>query len=99
MQAQQMQTRALLDLVAIERGQRQPNAPLPAADRLWRYGLGLHLIKGQPVPRSSHIDPKSDHLSFQVRRGQSQTCRGTGRRLHVLRCAACIVQQLAQLPL
>ncbi|KAL4452469.1 hypothetical protein ABPG75_008131 [Micractinium tetrahymenae] len=33
---------------------------------LWRYGLGLHLIKGQPVPRSSCIDPKSDHLSFQA---------------------------------
>lgn len=33
---------------------------------LWGYGMGLHLIKGQPVPRSKHIDPKSDHLSFQV---------------------------------
>lgn len=33
---------------------------------LWGYGMGLHLIKGQPVPRSKHIDPKSDHLSFQA---------------------------------
>lgn len=33
---------------------------------MWRYGLGLHLIKGQPVPRESRIDPKSDHLSFQA---------------------------------
>ncbi|PRW32522.1 metallothiol transferase isoform A [Chlorella sorokiniana] len=33
---------------------------------LWRYGLGLHLIEGEPVPRSSEIDPKSDHLSFQA---------------------------------
>ncbi|PRW57501.1 metallothiol transferase [Chlorella sorokiniana] len=33
---------------------------------LWRYGLGLHLIKGTPVPRSSVIDPKTDHLSFQA---------------------------------
>lgn len=40
--------------------------PLRAGRRLWRYGLGLHLIKGIPVPRSSEIDPKSDHLSFQV---------------------------------
>ena len=40
--------------------------PPSPARRLWRYGLGLHLIKGQPVPRSTHIDPKADHLSFQV---------------------------------
>ncbi|KAI7838098.1 hypothetical protein COHA_008106 [Chlorella ohadii] len=33
---------------------------------MWRYGLGLHLIEGEPVPRSSEIDPKSDHLSFQA---------------------------------
>lgn len=33
---------------------------------LWGYGVGLHLIKGQPVPRSSKIDPKADHLSFQA---------------------------------
>ena len=30
--------------------------------RLWRYGLGLHLIEGEPVPRSSQIDP-SEPLS------------------------------------
>lgn len=33
---------------------------------LWGYGIGLHLIAGQPVPRSARIDPRSDHLSFQV---------------------------------
>ncbi|KAI3438299.1 hypothetical protein D9Q98_000733 [Chlorella vulgaris] len=33
---------------------------------LWGYGMGLHLIKGTPVPRSKQIDPKSDHLSFQA---------------------------------
>lgn len=44
---------------------RARTAP-PCPCRLWRYGLGLHLIKGKPVPRSSCIDPKSDHLSFQV---------------------------------
>jgi catechol 2,3-dioxygenase-like lactoylglutathione lyase family enzyme len=33
---------------------------------LWGYGIGLHLIAGQPVPRSTRIDPRSDHLSFQV---------------------------------
>lgn len=32
--------------------------------RLWRFGLGLHLIKGTPVARPAAIDPKSDHLSF-----------------------------------
>lgn len=44
--------------------------------RLWRYGLGLHLIKGTPVPRSSVIDPKSDHLSFQVGRLHQAACLG-----------------------
>jgi catechol 2,3-dioxygenase-like lactoylglutathione lyase family enzyme len=33
---------------------------------LWGYGIGLHLIAGQPVPRSTRIDPRSDHLSFQT---------------------------------
>lgn len=33
---------------------------------LFNYGIGIHLIGGQPVARSSKIDPKSDHLSFQV---------------------------------
>lgn len=34
----------------------------PPSCRLWRYGLGLHLIEGEPVPRSSQIDP-SEPLS------------------------------------
>lgn len=33
---------------------------------LFNYGIGIHLIAGQPIPRSSKIEPKSDHLSFQV---------------------------------
>ena len=37
-----------------------------AGSWLHGYGIGLHLIKGEPVTRSSHIDPKSDHLSFQA---------------------------------
>ena len=36
----------------------------PPVRRLWRFGLGLHLIKGTPVPRPAAIDPKSDHCSF-----------------------------------
>jgi catechol 2,3-dioxygenase-like lactoylglutathione lyase family enzyme len=43
---------------------------------LWGYGMGLHLIKGTPVPRSKQIDPKSDHLSFQVRRRAAAAPRG-----------------------
>jgi len=33
--------------------------------RLFNYGIGIHLIEGQPSPRSSQISPKADHLSFQ----------------------------------
>lgn len=36
------------------------------ASRLFNYGIGIHLIAGQPSPRPSHISPKADHLSFQV---------------------------------
>jgi catechol 2,3-dioxygenase-like lactoylglutathione lyase family enzyme len=32
---------------------------------LFNYGIGIHLIEGQPSPRSSQISPKADHLSFQ----------------------------------
>lgn len=32
---------------------------------LFRYNLGVHLIKGEPVRRSLDIIPKSDHMSFQ----------------------------------
>lgn len=34
--------------------------------RLWREDLGIHLIKGNPLPRSPIIDPQSDHISFQA---------------------------------
>lgn len=32
---------------------------------LFNYNIGVHLIKGEPVPRSVEINPKSDHMSFQ----------------------------------
>ncbi|KAK9828528.1 hypothetical protein WJX72_000603 [[Myrmecia] bisecta] len=32
---------------------------------LFQYGLGIHLIEGEPPARQQHIDPKADHLSFQ----------------------------------
>ncbi len=35
--------------------------------RLFNYGVGIHLIAGQPLARNKQIDPKADHLSFQVR--------------------------------
>jgi len=35
--------------------------------RLFNYGIGIHLIAGHPAPRPSQINPKADHLSFQVR--------------------------------
>ncbi len=38
--------------------------------RLFAYGLGIHLVQGHLPPRSSTIDPKAEHLSFQVRPGQ-----------------------------
>lgn len=38
----------------------------PCRAGLFSYNVGIHLIEGQPVPRSSEIDPKSDHLSFQA---------------------------------
>eukprot|EP00210_Caulerpa_lentillifera_P007991 g7630.t1 len=31
---------------------------------LFRGGTGLHLVRGQPVKRTSWINPKSDHFSF-----------------------------------
>ncbi|KAG2434039.1 hypothetical protein HXX76_007767 [Chlamydomonas incerta] len=33
---------------------------------MFNYGIGLHLVKGNPVPRDSKIEPKSCHISFQV---------------------------------
>lgn len=35
------------------------------ANRLFGYGIGVHLIHGQPVRRAAEIDPRADHLSFQ----------------------------------
>lgn len=32
---------------------------------LFNYGVGIHLIGGDPVPRASRINPQADHLSFQ----------------------------------
>lgn len=32
---------------------------------LFGYGIGIHLVHGQPIQRPSAIDPKADHLSFQ----------------------------------
>ena len=49
---------------------RPPTLPflLPKKrDRLFGYGLGIHLIQGEPVQRPSKINPRGDHLSFQVR--------------------------------
>lgn len=40
------------------------------SDRLFNYGIGIHLIKGEPVARGAAINPKSDHVSFQVGRGE-----------------------------
>jgi hypothetical protein len=37
------------------------------ACRLFAYGVGIHLIKGEPLHRPDKIDPRADHLSFQVR--------------------------------
>mmetsp|Transcript_27675 Transcript_27675/g.70485 ORF Transcript_27675/g.70485 Transcript_27675/m.70485 type:complete len:216 (-) Transcript_27675:1062-1709(-) len=36
---------------------------------LFNYGIGIHLIRGNPLPRSTTIVPKSDHLSFQAEGG------------------------------
>lgn len=37
-----------------------------ALRRLHNYNLGVHLIKGEPIARPKEINPKADHLSFQV---------------------------------
>lgn len=42
-------------------------SPTHTHARLFGYGLGLHLIHGEPVARPTVIDPRGDHLSFQVR--------------------------------
>lgn len=39
----------------------------PPRCRLFNYGVGIHLISGQPQRRSRDINPEDDHLSFQVR--------------------------------
>ena len=36
------------------------------ACRLYAYGLGIHLIRGEPLHVPSKINPLADHLSFQV---------------------------------
>ncbi|MEW5303098.1 MAG: hypothetical protein WDW38_001422 [Sanguina aurantia] len=33
---------------------------------LWGLGLGIHLIKGNPIARQPVIDPQADHISFQA---------------------------------
>lgn len=33
---------------------------------LFAYGMGIHLIEGQPLHRPGKIDPRADHLSFQA---------------------------------
>ncbi|PNW72196.1 hypothetical protein CHLRE_16g678200v5 [Chlamydomonas reinhardtii] len=33
---------------------------------MFNYGIGLHLVKGNPAPRDSKIEPKTCHISFQV---------------------------------
>ena len=38
----------------------------PPPCRLFAYGVGIHLISGQPQRRSTDINPEDDHLSFQV---------------------------------
>lgn len=34
--------------------------------RLFHQGIGLHLIEGQPLEKPAEIDPRADHISFQV---------------------------------
>ena len=43
------------------------SANFPPGRRLFAYGVGIHLISGQPQRRSRDINPEDDHLSFQVR--------------------------------
>lgn len=46
-----------------------PLRPTRLRDRLWRHGLGVHLIRGTPVNKDkSSIVPQSNHLSFLVSR-------------------------------
>jgi hypothetical protein len=38
-------------------------------NRLFNYGVGIHLIKSEDpdnMPKISHINPKDNHISFQV---------------------------------
>lgn len=39
-----------------------------AGSWLFNYGVGIHLIHGTPTRRSSDINPRDDHLSFQCER-------------------------------
>jgi len=53
----------------------QPTTLSPS-HRLFGYGLGIHLIQGEPVQRPSKINPRGDHLSFQVRAKREEKRRG-----------------------
>lgn len=44
---------------------KRPGQLLPAC-RLHNYNLGIHLIEGKAIHRSSEINPQDDHFSFQV---------------------------------
>ena len=50
----------------------------PPCCRLFAYGVGIHLISGQPQRRSRDINPEDDHLSFQVR-----SCHSRLHHLHL----------------
>eukprot|EP00955_Chlamydomonas_euryale_P066839 359660-Chlamydomonas_euryale.AAC.7 len=56
-------TRKIL-LPRLLRALRHPCAPR----RLYspHCSIGVHLIRGNPPPRPSKIDPKADHISFEV---------------------------------
>jgi len=41
-----------------------------AACRLFNYGIGIHLIAGKPTCCPRELNPKDDHLSFQVTLGE-----------------------------
>ena len=34
--------------------------------RLFGYNVGIHLLEGEPLRRSTEINPRDDHMSFQV---------------------------------
>ena len=76
-----------------------PHSP-PPNDRLFGYGLGLHLIHGEPQERPATINPRGDHLSFQVReREEAERRRKKGERMNKGRAAGRRAALFFRLPL